>query len=84
MAGRPGRRRRGLPPKHEGRAHFWRGQIGQADSPAAAFWQCQRWLLATTARAAKTGHQAEADQALTEAAQAVADVAARLEGRLAP
>jgi hypothetical protein len=82
MAGRPLRRSRGLPPKHETRARWWREQIGSAESPAGAFWQCQRWLASLAARARKTGRQAEADAAFTEAAQAVADAAARLEGRL--
>jgi hypothetical protein len=83
MAGRPMRRSRGLPPRHEVRAGFWRGQIDAAGTPADQLRQCQRFLWAVAAHARRAGHYAEADAALTEAARAVADVAAGLEGRLA-
>jgi len=77
MAGRPARRRRGLPPKSKSRACWWREQIATAATPAEQYAQVQRWLHAVAARAG----QVERDQAYSDAAQAVAEVTARLEGR---
>jgi hypothetical protein len=82
MAGRPYRRTRDLPARHANRAHFWREQIDRAETPGDQLWQCYRWLLSLAAKARKGGHTADADHALAQAAQAIADVAAGFEGRM--
>jgi hypothetical protein len=77
MAGRPMRRSRGLPTRHEGRAVWWREQIATAATPAEQMRQVQRWLHAVAGRASP----ADRDQAYTAAARAVAEITAGLERR---
>lgn len=79
--------------RYVSRAHYWRAELATADTPAAQFAVAQRWLHALARQAGQTGRRKNADaeafsdaaeDAMAEAAQAVAEVCQRLERRIAP
>jgi hypothetical protein len=79
MPGRP-QRDKALPARRENRARLWRQRLDSAATPADQFTVASRWLLSTAAKARKAKRGDDADQVFAEAAQAVANASARLEG----
>ena len=79
--------------RYVSRATYWRAELAAAQTPAEQFTVAQRWLHALARQAEQTGRRKSADaaaftataeDAMAEAAQAVAEVCQRLEGRIAP
>jgi len=81
--------------RYVSRAHYWRSELATAATPAEQFMHAQRWLHALVRHAGQSSRRQDvapgsavftgpAEDALAEAAQAVADICQRLERRIAP
>ncbi len=81
--------------RYVGRAHYWREQLASATTPAEQLMHAHRWLLALVRQAEQSSHRRDipsgsdvltgpAEDALAEAARALAGICTALERRIAP
>lgn len=79
--------------RYANRAHYWRGQLASAATPAEQFMHAQRWLHALARQAEQSGRRKDAsgqafsdaaEDAFTEAAAALAEICRNFERQICP